>query len=125
MVEEVIYTGDIEDVKTAYAALDISVQTSVLPEAFGLVVAESMAMGKPVIASRSGGTVEQIDDGVSGILVDPGDVDQLVAALERLQEDPDLRVILGANAKKKFLETFEFEIFYGKLLRLQASLMAS
>ena len=122
--DEVIYTGDIDDVKTAYAALDISVQSSVLPEAFSGVVVESMAMSKPVIASRGGGTAEQIEEGITGILVDPGDPEQLATALERLHDDVPLRVRLGANGRKHFCERFEFELFYVKLRTLQLELVS-
>jgi glycosyltransferase involved in cell wall biosynthesis len=122
---EVIYTGDIDDVKTAYAALDISVQSSVLPEAFSGVVIESMAMSRPVIASNGGGINEQIEDGVTGILVDSGDPDQLAAALARLQTDPELRARLGANGRKKFIEKYEFEGFYSKLRALQSALLTA
>jgi len=122
--DEVIYTGDIDDVKTAYAALDISVQSSVLPEAFSGVVVESMAMSKVVIASNGGGTPEQIEDGVSGILVEPGNPEQLAAALNRLHEDPELRARLGANGRKKFAAKFEFEVFYDKLRTLQSAVIA-
>jgi glycosyltransferase involved in cell wall biosynthesis len=125
MDDEVIYTGDIDDVKTAYAALDISVQSSVLPEAFSGVIVESMAMSKPVIASKGGGTEEQIEDGITGLLVDPGNSEQLASALERLQDDPELRVQLGANGRKKFIEKYEFETFYTKLRALQSALLAA
>lgn len=122
---EVIYTGDIDDVKTAYAALDISVQSSVLPEAFSGVVVESMAMSKPVIATKGGGTAEQIEDGITGILVNPGDSGQLAAALQKLQDDPDLRARLGVNGRRKFAEKYEFELFYSQLRVLQLSLIAA
>jgi glycosyltransferase involved in cell wall biosynthesis len=123
--QEVIYTGDVDDVKTAYAAMDISVQSSVLPEAFSGVVVESMAMSKPVIATRGGGTAEQIEEGITGILVNPGDPEQLATALERLHLDASLRVQLGANGRKQFCERFEFEQFYGKLRTLHSTLIAS
>ncbi len=123
--KEVIYTGDIDDIKTAYAALDISVQSSVMPEAFSGVVVESMAMSKPVIASKGGGTAEQIEDGITGILVDPGDSGQLAAALQKLQDDPDLRARLGVNGRRKFAEKYEFELFYSQLRVLQLSLIAA
>src|SRR6476646_2663246 len=90
--DRVICTGDIDDVKSAYAALDISVQPSVMPEAFSGVVIESMAMGIPIVATRCGGTTEQIENEVTGILVEPGDTQQLASALERLLDDPDLRL---------------------------------
>jgi glycosyltransferase involved in cell wall biosynthesis len=121
LVGQVLWTGDVADVKSAYAALDISVQTSVMPEAFSGVVIESMAMGIPVVATRCGGTTEQIKDGITGILVDPGDAEQLASALERLLCDPDLRLRLGLQARKDFLERFEFEPFYRNLRLLQTS----
>jgi glycosyltransferase involved in cell wall biosynthesis len=125
MDDEVIYTGDIDDVTTAYAALDISIQSSVLPEAFSGVVVESMAMSKAVIASKGGGTEEQIEDGITGLLVDPGNSEQLASALEKLQADPELRARLGANGRKKFIEKYEFEVFYSKLRALQSELLAA
>jgi glycosyltransferase involved in cell wall biosynthesis len=121
---QVIYTGEVEDLKTAYAALDISVQPSVLPEAFGLVITESMAMGKPVIASRSGGAIEQIEDGVNGILVEPGDPEELAAALEKLHNDPVLRARLGVSGRATFIQKFEFEMFYDKLRMMQSVVIA-
>jgi glycosyltransferase involved in cell wall biosynthesis len=122
--QQVIYTGDLDDVKTAYAALDISVQPSVLPEALSLVITESMAMSRPVIASHGGGTPEQIEDGINGILVAPGDSEQLAAALEKLHDDPALRAQLGVNGRKQFCEKFEFELFYKKLRALQSDLVS-
>src|SRR5450759_431597 len=121
--DEVVCTGDIGDIKAAYAALDISVQPSVMPEAFSGVVLESMVMGKPVVASRCGGTMEQIKDGVTGILVEPGNSQQLASALERLLSDSDLRLRLGSQGREEFLERFEFESFYRKLRALQSSLV--
>jgi len=119
--DTVIYTGDVDDIKAAYAALDISVQASVLPEAFSGVVVESMAMGKPVVASNCGSAREQIDDGKTGILVDPGDPSQLEAALTKLLNDENLRRELGRNARKRFMETFEFETFYQQMCTLYSS----
>jgi glycosyltransferase involved in cell wall biosynthesis len=119
--DRVICTGDIQDVKAAYAALDISVQASVMPEAFSGVVIESMAMGIPIVATRCGGTTEQIEDGVTGFLVQPGDAEQMASALERLFGDPDLRSRLASRAKKDFLERFEFESFYRNLRAIQCS----
>ncbi len=121
--EDVVYTGEVEDVKAAYAALDISVLPSALPEPFGGVVIESMAMGKPVVGTRLGGTVEQIEEGVTGFLVPPGDPNELAAALARLLSDPDLRRRMGENGRKRFLEMFEFEPFYGKICRLYENLI--
>jgi glycosyltransferase involved in cell wall biosynthesis len=120
---EVIYAGEVDDIGTAYAALDISVQASVLPEAFSGVVIESMAMGKAVVASNFRSTNEQIDHGDNGILVAPGDTSQLESALGALLEDETLRQELGGNARKKFLEKFEFEKFYKKMCAVYSSVL--
>lgn len=120
---EVIYTGDVGDIKTAYAALDISVQASVLPEAFSGVVIESMAMGKALVASNCGSTKEQIKHGESGILVSPGDPSQLASALEKLLEDEALRKELGCNARETFLAKFEFETFYTEMCAVYSSII--
>jgi len=89
-----------------------------------LVITESMAMSRPVIASHGGGTPEQIEDGINGILVAPGDSEQLAAALEKLHDDPALRAQLGVNGRKQFCEKFEFELFYKKLRALQSDLVS-
>jgi glycosyltransferase involved in cell wall biosynthesis len=84
-----------------------------------------MAMNRPVIASKGGGVTEQIEDGVTGLLVDSGDAEQLATALARLQDDPELRARLAENGRKKFLEKYEFEGFYSKLRALQSALLAA
>lgn len=117
----IVYTGDVEDIGAAYAALEVSVLTSCQPEPFGGVVIESMAYGKPVIGTRIGGTVEQIDDGVTGILVQPGDPQELKTALERLLNSPSEARKMGHQARERFLECFEFGQFYEKVLRLYDS----
>lgn len=118
----VVYTGDVEDIGAAYAALDVSVLTSCQPEPFGGVVIESMAYGKPVIGTRIGGTVEQIYDGVTGILVQPGDPKELKMVLDRLLSNPSEVKTMGQRARERFLKHFEFGQFYEEVLRLYDSI---
>ena len=70
-------------------------------EGFGVACADAMAHGKPVVASAVGGLRDLVVDGETGLLVPPGDVPALRAALERLMEDPELRRRLGANGRKR------------------------
>lgn len=79
----------------AYAAMDIVVHASVKPEPLGLVVLETMAAGRAVIAARAGGPAEIITDAVDGLLVSPGDRTALVDAMCRLASDAPLRSRLG------------------------------
>jgi len=75
-------------------------------ESFGLIYAEAMSHGKPVIGCRSGGTPEVITDGVTGLLAEPGDVPSLEACLRRLAGDADLRRRMGEAAREDFLRRF-------------------
>jgi glycosyltransferase involved in cell wall biosynthesis len=65
-------------------------------ENFPYAVLEAQALGRAVVATRVGGIPEQIDDGVDGRLVAPGDVDELVGAVRSLLEDPRSAARLGA-----------------------------
>lgn len=85
------------EVLAAWQRALIGVVPSVLPEAFGLVALEAMAAGRPVVASRSGGLAEVVDDR-SGVLVEPGDVGALADALTALLSDGQRRERLGAGA---------------------------
>jgi glycosyltransferase involved in cell wall biosynthesis len=120
--EQFVYTGDVADIKAAYSALDLSVLASAQPEPFGGVVIESMAMGVPVVGTAVGGTVEQIEDGVTGMLVQPGDPESMASAIERLLSSPELRMKFGAAARQRFMAHFEFEPFYQKMVSLYQSL---
>jgi glycosyltransferase involved in cell wall biosynthesis len=113
-----VFTGDVNDVKAAIAALDVMVLPSGQPEPFSGAVLEAMALAKPVVGTRLGGTVEQIDDGVTGLLVPPNEPAAMAAALCRLFGDPALRDRMGQAGRKRFLERFEFEPFYAAMLAL-------
>ena len=107
-----------EDIKAAYAALDISVLPSARPEPFGGVVIESMAFGKPVIGTRIGGTIEQVDDARTGLLIEPNDPQALADAIEKLLKDPQGRMAMGKLGYERFMSHFEFEEFFGKIMQL-------
>ena len=67
---------------------------------------EYMAMEKPIAASRLGQIGDVVEDGVSGLLLAPGDVDQLVAAIEKLARDPEIRARLGRAARQTVIANF-------------------
>jgi glycosyltransferase involved in cell wall biosynthesis len=73
-------------------------------EGYGVVCAEAMAHGRPVVASSVGGLRDLVVDGETGLLVPPGDVAALRSALERLLGDAELRHRLGAAARERARE---------------------
>jgi glycosyltransferase involved in cell wall biosynthesis len=78
-------------------------------EGYGVVAREAMARGRPVVASAVGGLLDAVEDGVTGVLVPPGDVAALRASLERLLEDRDRRVALGTAGRERALATLSRE----------------
>jgi glycosyltransferase involved in cell wall biosynthesis len=78
-------------------------------EGFGVVCAEAMAHGRPVVASAVGGLLDLVEDGETGILVPPGDVPALGAALRRLLADANLRRRMGEAGRRRVQERFSWE----------------
>ena len=74
------------------------VTPSVWPEPFGIVVAEALAAGRPVVASAIGGIPEIVRDRREGLLVAPGDIAALACALDAIVDDGTLREALAGNA---------------------------
>lgn len=90
-----------------YRRADVCVVPSMLYESFSYTCAQAMAAGKPVVASRIGGIPETVDDGKSGILVLPGDVNALAEALVRLARDTSLREQMGRAGRAKASREFD------------------
>ncbi|NIN11513.1 MAG: glycosyltransferase, partial [Gemmatimonadales bacterium] len=75
-------------------------------EGFGLTVTEALWKGTPVVASNVGGIPTQIEDGVSGFLVEPKDFDACAARVVELLENPDLARRVGDQAREHVRERF-------------------
>jgi glycosyltransferase involved in cell wall biosynthesis len=101
------FTGHLREIPAAMSSLDIVVHESTRPEPFGLVVAEAMATGRPVIASASGGVSELIADGTNALAHQPGDVPGLARAIERLVTDQDLRERLSYEGRRTAEQRFD------------------
>jgi glycosyltransferase involved in cell wall biosynthesis len=71
------------------------------------VVLEAMEAGVPVIGTRHAGIGEAVEDGLTGLLVPPGDVTALTAVLRRLVDEPDTARQMGAEARRVALEKFD------------------
>jgi glycosyltransferase involved in cell wall biosynthesis len=110
--DRVVFTGDLDDLRDVYAAFDLTVVPSVMPEPFGCVVVESMAAGTPVVGSRIGGIPEQIVDGTTGLLFEPGDEVDLSRALSKLMSDEPLRLRMAEASQRRYRETFSLDTTY-------------
>jgi L-malate glycosyltransferase len=99
---------DFEDMPAVLHALDAIVM---LPETepFSNAVIEAMAMGKPLILSRTFGNIEAVEDGVSGVLVDIADKPAIIEAVCRLYHDPQKRKAMGLSAAERARQLFSQE----------------
>ena len=99
--------GHCDDMPTAYMLADVVVSAaSTEPEAFGRVAVEAQAMGKPIIATAHGGSLETVVDGETGRLINPCDVEDLAAVLREILQNPALREKLGRSGREWVLENF-------------------
>jgi glycosyltransferase involved in cell wall biosynthesis len=113
--DHIIFTGNRDDIAAIMAASDIVVHSACKPEPFGLVIAEAMATGTPVIATRGGGTTEIIQDGVNGLLVPMSSSSHIKYAIQRLLESENLRASLSAAALEEVTERFTIEQHVSKV----------
>ena len=111
--KRVIFAGKLgkEDLAAIYALCDVFAMPSRQEaendvEGFGIVYLEANACGKAVIGGRSGGVPDAIVDGVTGILVDPHDVDDIAERISRLLLDRQLTACMGENGYKRVHEQF-------------------
>lgn len=105
----VVFTGDLEDARPAYAAMNVLVLPSAQPEPFGGVVMEAMSMGVPVIATAIGGSLDQVADGETGFLIPPSDPEALAQKIKLLIDDPALCARLGQAGPERIRRHFSLE----------------
>jgi len=116
LTNSVIFTGWIPD--NQYLLFSAMADISVVPLRDRLIhkaachgkIVEYMSMGKPVIAGKVGEAMNYIEHMKSGVLVDPGDAEQLADAIIRLLQDKDLAEVLGKNARRRVLERYTWSI---------------
>jgi glycosyltransferase involved in cell wall biosynthesis len=102
------FLGHRDDVRRLMRGMDVLVLPS-FDEGMPLVLLEAMAEGVPVVATRVGGTSELVEDGVNGILLDPGDFAGLKAAIARVLSDPGAAHRMGQAGREKVTREFALD----------------
>ncbi len=121
--ERVVFTGFQREVLPFLQAADIFVLPSI-QEGLSLSALEAMALGKPVVACRVGGTPEVVVDGQTGVLVSPGQPEELASALQGLLEHPDQARAMGAAGRERVRNSFDFEQMVSKIEEIYRSLIS-
>ena len=116
--------GWVDDVPRLLSAFDLLVSPS-RSEPFGLSIIEGMACGVPVIATRSEGAREILEDGVTGQLLSSGSAEELAVAIVRLLDDGEKRKSFGARALRAVHDRFALELMVGATEQLYRSLFSS
>jgi glycosyltransferase involved in cell wall biosynthesis len=120
IADHITWTGLIQDPfgEGVYEAADIVCQLSDWEELFGWMIAEAMAYGKPIVATKVGGIPELVNDSVSGFLVERNDPVSAAERLNRLAGDPELRRRLGDAGREVVREKFDLRRNVSQLIRL-------
>lgn len=123
VADRVTLLGQRSDVPDLLAALDMAVSSSSF-EGTPLAMMEYMDAGLPVVATRVGGVPDLIDDGVHGLLVEPGDPGALAAAMGELLRDPERARAMGERGRERRRSEFSIEATVRRLERLYEDLAA-
>ncbi len=122
LVKYITFLGEIQNVGEFIHGMDVIVLPSLRDEDFPNVIIESMAYGKPVIGTKVAGIPEQIVDGVTGFLVEPGSSEQLRDSLIKCIRDPLELVQMGHAGKKRFEQNYTVSKIVMEYVNLYAAL---
>jgi glycosyltransferase involved in cell wall biosynthesis len=122
--DTVMLLGRRLDVPDILAALDVAVSASRF-EGSPLAVIEYMAAGLPIVATAVGGVPDLIEDGVHGVLVEPGSPEALVSAIDELLGDRARASALGALARERSRREFDLDVMVNRVEALYSELLAA
>jgi glycosyltransferase involved in cell wall biosynthesis len=108
------WLGPVPDATPFYKLMDVFLFPT-YREGLGRVLLEAAAAGKPVVSTRTTGVVDVVIDGVTGILVPPGNAQALAEATRKLLEDPELARAMGERARRLVSEEFDNAIYLNRL----------
>jgi glycosyltransferase involved in cell wall biosynthesis len=122
--ERIRLAGECDDMPAALMAADVVVHASTQPEAFGRVVVEAQALGRPVIAADLGGPAETVEHGITGWRVPPGDPAILAEAIEAVLALPGETLgMVAAQARAAVLEHYTVAAMQAATLEVYREVM--
>ena len=119
----VVFTGHVTDITDLMSSTDIVVHSSIEPEPFGLVITEAMAAGAAVVASRLGAPTEIVDEGVTGLLVDPLNTAEFAGALDALIRDDIKRQEMAKRARAMLMSRYSPWVFAERMTTVYESVL--
>jgi len=122
--DRIIFTGYVENVDDYYNMMDLVVHASRTPEPFGMVITEAMALGVPVIATNNGGPLDIIENGVDGILIEPGNAELLAKTIIELLRDDEKRKKMGKKAREAVEKRFSIKPYVQAVDRLYQEILS-
>lgn len=116
--KNVEFLGRREDIPTLMAKLDVLVMATTTPEAFGRVIIEAGAIGRPVVATAVGGIVDILENRKTGLLVAPKDYAGMAEAVVSLWKNKELALSLAQNLRKKVESDFSLKQMMDKTIKV-------
>ena len=111
------------DLNNEYKNCIATIMPSIWFEAFGLTIAESYIFGKPVIGCNVGAVPEVIDDGKTGIIIEPGNIDDMSTAINKLYLNNDIVKKMGEKGRTKTEKLYTSQKHYDDLVEIYESLL--
>ncbi|HUP27842.1 MAG TPA: glycosyltransferase [Chloroflexia bacterium] len=128
IADKVVFTGFRSDIPFVMSAIDLLVHCPVDREGFPMIMLEAMACARPIVTVPSGGTVEQVIDGINGLLAPIGDVERIAEATSRIVANPALGREMGEAGRRMVEENLtvdkhaaRVERFYDAILGKEAT----
>jgi glycosyltransferase involved in cell wall biosynthesis len=116
--------GFVDNLPAVIGCLDLLVHPADL-EGLGVSLLQAAAAAVPIVACRAGGVPEAVRHGLNGLLIEPGDVTALAAAINRLLVDPALRVHMGAAGRALMVREFSVDVMCEGNLAVYRKVLAS
>lgn len=116
------WIGFQNDMSNFYGMIDVLVMPSVIKEAFGMVICESMLQGIPVIATNSGAQSEIIENNVDGYIVNANSPNELADALNKMMVNRENVYLMGRLGKAKVLKKFQMSNWYDNMVKIYTCL---